>query len=331
MKSKEHVVNFLLQGKIRVSPYDHKFLSNLQVIIHRDQRITTNQASLAEAIILKNSRQILNAGHDVKDLLELPWTSQVIQTSSDFKAAKVSLENDKIIIKVPFDKRFISHFKDQIDDNPFHWDKIDRQYSAKFSTTALKQAAKSLTRFFLEVKYCDVLFPIMREIQSYETDLIWNPTLVKRAGALYIAGATNALMNALEGVVLKEDVSTYHCLSQFGVRVHDSLLTSAGERFAAEYFTSLDLDVAVLNLPAFMRAVGCEDVVFNGGTSGTIRNALTPVLADANINTHFINRLNLLPSTKTAILIQPDSLPKGRANKFGKCLIIKNSRPVDLK
>lgn len=330
MLFKEHVVVFMLGNKIRLSNYDHKFLSNLQIMYHRDRRVTTNQARLMDLLINKYARQISNNQYKVNELLDLPWNVEVIESREEYTDPKVSLKDDNLLVQIPFNKKFIDYHKANLYGNPFVFDKESRRYVAPFTTRALKQFHRLLKDHFQRVIYLDGLDTLIKDLESFSPNLIWNPTLVKREGRLYIAGANPTIMKMLENVELREDCATYHRLSQLAVKVDENLLNTPMERFSAKFIAELDLELAISRLPEFLKEIGCTSIIFSAGASSAIKDALTPVLIENNISSFSIVKAKNVDTSK-AVLIQPESLTKTWTTRFAKCLIIKNSRPVRVK
>ena len=105
-----------------MSQYDYKFMANLQTMIQRDQRVTTGQATLFDNLISKYKKQLSKLGLDKAELKELEWNSTLVESTAEYTGASVILLNDELTFRVPFNKTFISKFR-EVKDNTFVWDK----------------------------------------------------------------------------------------------------------------------------------------------------------------------------------------------------------------
>jgi hypothetical protein len=151
MTNKEQLLYFFLQGKISLSQYDYKFMANLQTIIQNNARVTSNQADLFDKLISKYKKQLVRQGLVKEELKELPWKTMIVESTSEYTGAVVSLRDNELNIRVPFNKSFISEFRN-VPNNAFEWDKETKSYSATFGTTALKVAHSVLPKFFSTVR-----------------------------------------------------------------------------------------------------------------------------------------------------------------------------------
>lgn len=328
LNSKEQVIYFLQQGKIRLSQYDQKFLSNLQHMIHKDERVTSNQANLVDILIIKYSRQLSKLGQISKDLANLPWYTMVVESTADYTNARVSLEDEEIFIRVPFNKRFINHFG-HIKDNPFAFDKQDALYKAQFSTLALKLTTTALHKYFSAVQYCEVLEPLLTQVEEYGNGLTWNPTLVKVNGQLIVAACNEVIGNLISDTELKQDAATFYKLSQYGITIHPDLVETPKLKFAAEYHTEVDLDDA--NAAAdWIKELSCNTVYFSAGLGRTTRNILTDIFKVKGIDNLF-TPTKLYTKDDVMMIRHSSSSVITNHGYFSKTMIIRNSRPVEVK
>lgn len=314
MECKEHLLQFMLTKKINLSHYDRKFLSNLQYITHKDNRVTTNQANLFNKLIVKYARQLTKAYLVVEELQELPWKTNIIESSPLFTSARISLVGDTLQLQVPFNKKFISEFK-HVPNNPYEWNSRDKFYSANFSTYALK-LSRTLYKYFSNVEYSDELNTLLDQLQDYNAT-IWNPTLTEVNGSLLIAGCNTIIGNMIKDIDLKLEPIVLYKLSQMGVSVDPELVENNPKlKFAAEFITEVDLD-NMQEVESWIVELGCNHVVRGKGpfrdTITTQHNSDTlPILLQYNSSTVGLRRFY--------------------GNKaFGKCVIVKNSQPIDIK
>ena len=186
MKCKEHLLHFFLQGKLSLSQYDYRFMTNLQMMIHNSNRVTSNQADLFDKLISKYAKQLAKDGLDKEELKNLSWKTLLVQSTPEYTGASISLSDDVITVRVPFNKNFISCFR-SVDDNPFVWIREDKVYRAPFSTAALKILYNFLPNHF-KTTYCEVLQGVIQDLKERE-GLIWEPTFIKVCDSIILAAA----------------------------------------------------------------------------------------------------------------------------------------------
>lgn len=332
MKNKEQLLYFFLQGKISLSQYDYKFMANLQSMIQNNMRVTSNQAELFGKLISKYNKQLVKQGLVKEELKALPWKTMIVESTSEYTGAVVSLQDSELNIRVPFNKSFISEFRN-VRNNTFEWNKETKSYSAPFGTNALKIAHTILPKFFSTMRYDDELQAIIDELKQYE-GMIWNPTLVNVNSNLMVVSVTPELAGVLAGIELKSDPRTFFNLSRMGITIDPSLYENdpkkefAASRVYEVEFTELE------NVVGWMRNVGCENVMIGRGLR-TLNMQETIV--------KLVEKYGMKPVTGTLF----GSIPKGMnmliqhttpTNQIGyeitginKTIVIKDSRPVEVK
>ncbi len=307
-------------------------------MIHKDSRITTNQANLFDKLISKYARQLNKHEYDKEVLKSLPWKALVVESSIQHTSARVSINDDKLVIKVPFNKNFISSFRETIH-NPFEWMREDKSYSATFSTYALKTAYKVLPEFFPTVIYCDQLTKIIDELKAYESKF-WTPTLTSINGRPYIVAVNDVLGELLSDIELTLTPKTFFELSMLGVKIDPMLITDDKSKFASEFITEVDLD-DFTTVSQWIVDLGCNKVKFGRGIassgSGMIRNEIVAAIENSRIlhPLSYVDTQNLVINDIPPMLIQyPRNNKTGiRDNQeiISKCIIVKNKRPIDIK
>ena len=80
LKTSEQLLYFMIHN-LRLSRYDNRFLQNLEKLINNTHRVTTNQVDLVNKLISKYERQLIKHELFIKDLLELPWKTLIVQTT----------------------------------------------------------------------------------------------------------------------------------------------------------------------------------------------------------------------------------------------------------
>jgi hypothetical protein len=321
MDSKEQLIYFFLNGKINLSTYDEKFLTNLGIIINTHKRVTTNQAKLFDRLVEKYQRQLNKHSLHYQDLVKLNWKANVVESATQYTNAKVSLVNDNLTITLPFNKNFISAFKN-VDDNPFDWNKSDRMYVAKFSTYALKIASVLLPEFFT-VDYSVELLDVLNTLKEYENS-IWKPTLCNVNGNLMIVAINEMLYDATINIDLKLDIPTLYELSHYGISVDEKLISNEPSlKFANEYVTEVDLD-DILQVANWLSKI--TDNVF------VPKNTLY-ITEMIRVMDRFNIKVDTMRKKSKQMIELVHSVRKhssNRVEKTGKIIVIKNSRPVEV-
>ena len=335
LKTKEHVLHYLTKGIVSLSKYDARFVTNLTSIIRGQGQITSNQQALFEKIILKYRRQFTKNSLDVDELAKLPWTTQVVESTVEHTSAFIKIENNKIVVKVPFNRRFINYFRTAFDASErFFWIKDRKNYEAIFSTNSLKAATKILPDFFTVVNFSPEVSEILETVNNANAK-IWRPTLTKINGNNYILGANEPLLNAISHIELNDDPKTLFELSLHGVLADDTILgDDLVKRFASNFNYILDLD-NVEEASHWMKQLGITDVLlFIRDTN--IRQEVKNILNSLSINT--ITHTSEMKSGQAYMTIAygPASYEhedvlhhKGTAG-VNKNILLTNSRPVIL-
>ena len=203
MNNKEQLLYFFLNGKVSLSQYDYKFMANLQTMIQNKSRVTSNQATLFDNLISKYKKQLIKNGLDKDSLKDLPWKTGVVESTPEYTGATVSLNDNDLVIKVPFNKQFISAFR-QVKNNSFEWDKESKVYRTLFNTIALKIANTELGNYFPTVQFDDTISKLINDISVYDAE-VHNPTLRVINGNPIIVAINNILGELTQGMDLKID------------------------------------------------------------------------------------------------------------------------------
>jgi hypothetical protein len=102
LKTAEHIAHFMM-GNISLSRFDKKFVESLQLL----KQVTTNQVELFYRIIYKYRRQLSKHELDADVLIHLPWTMKVVESAPQYTDGHLSIEDNQIIFKCPFNRSFI--------------------------------------------------------------------------------------------------------------------------------------------------------------------------------------------------------------------------------
>jgi hypothetical protein len=332
MKNKEQLLYFFLQGKISLSQYDYKFMANLQTMIQRDHRVTTGQANLFDNLISKYKKQLTKCGLDKVELKALDWNSTLVESTTEYTGAYVSLFNDTLNIRVPFNKSFISKFR-EVKDNTFVWDKESKVYRTNFSTTALKISTQVLHKFFPTVKYCDELSPILTSLAELGSGTtVWNPTLCMVNDKLIIAGCNSIIGELVKDMTLSLEPSILFKLNRMGIDIDPAIISDYPKlQFAANNVYEAEI-VDVENVIGWMKNIGCENVVIGRG----LRTALNQEQLAKTIEKYGMKPLGPLSYVKlpdgVAMMLQHTSNVgiHSFTGTISKTVVLKDSRPIEV-
>ena len=332
MKNKEQLLYFFLQGKISLSQYDYKFMANLQTMIQRDRRVTTGQATLFNNLISKYKRQLAKCGLDKVELKELEWNATLIESTTDYTGAYVSLFNDTLKIRVPFNKTFISRFR-EVKDNTFVWDKESKTYTTAFSTTAFKISTQVLSKFFPTAKYCDELSPILSSLAELEFGItVWNPTLCMVNNKLIVAGCNSIIGEMIKDMELSLEPSALFQLNKLGIDVDPTIITDYPKlQFAANNVYEAEI-VDVEQIIEWMKNIGCENVVIGRGLRSTINQEhLTHMIMTYGMKPLGPLSYGKLPDGVCMMLQHTSNVGiHSFAGSISKTVVLKDSRPIEV-
>ena len=333
MKNKEQLLYFFLQGKISLSQYDYKFMANLQTMIQRDQRVTTGQATLFDNLISKYKKQLTKLGLDKDELKSIEWNSTVVESTTDYTGASVFLVDNDLSFRVPFNKTFISKFRD-IEDNTFVWDKESKLYRTTFSTTAFKIVTQTLHKFFPTVKYCEELSDILTSLAEIESGTtVWNPTLRTVHGRLVVAACNPIIGELIDETKLSLEPRALFNLSQLGIEIDPAIALNDDKLlFAANKVYEVEL-VDVEKVIGWMKNLGCENVVIGRGLRSTINQEhLVSMITKYGMKPVGPLSYGKLPDG-VSMLMQHTSSVNNRNPFMGsvsKTVVLKDSRPIEV-
>lgn len=333
MKNKEQLLYFFLQGKISLSQYDYKFMANLQSMIQNNMRVTSNQADLFDKLISKYAKQLTKQGLVKEELKSLAWKTMIVESTPEYTGGVVSLIEEDINIRVPFNKTFISEFRN-VRHNMFNWSKETKSYSAPFSTASLKIAYTTLPKFFSVVRYDDELQSILDELKQYE-GLIWNPTLIDANGNLVVA-AINPILGELINDPLTLSPRDLFKISQMGITIDPSLYQNDPKKeFASTQVYEVDI-TDIEQVIGWMKNIGCENVLIGRAARNIVdRDGLNQMIEKYGMKAAgpaiFGNKL----SEGVTMIIQHTTPTDMRSsytqNNISKTIVIKDSRPIEVK
>ena len=206
LNNKEQLIYFMVTN-LRLSRYDIRFLQNLEKIISIKKVVTSNQVNLVEKLVEKYERQLVKHEMFITNLLKLPWTTIVIETTDDYTSAHIGILDDNLILKTPYNKAFITAFR-SLSQSGFEWDNINKYYIADLSTHSLKLVINMTSKFFNEVRYSDKVKELLNQLSYYKDVKYWIPTLVYANGNYMIACTNPALDEAIKHITLSTELTT---------------------------------------------------------------------------------------------------------------------------
>jgi len=332
LKTAEHLIYFMQGSEISLSRYDERFITSLATIT----QVTTNQIELFNRLIYKYSRQFAKYELFPDNLVKLPWTMKVVQSSPQYTDGHISIENNQIIFKCPYNRNFINEFRNQ-PLNKYAWNKETRQYEIKYGIYSLKFLIDIANRFFEIIHYCEKTLEIIDELLPYEAAKYWEPTLIRANNNLLIAASNSYLDEAVKDIKLDTDPITLSNLVFHGVNIDTELYDTTNEResFFANRFSKVEVS-NMLNIVSWLKEINCDHVYFSGSSLIAANiSLLRKELKEANI-TFTDNNVTVPPnenSFKFPVLIKLKS-KFGSPNdlfRVGKIIQLVNSQPIDIK
>lgn len=332
LKTAEHLVYFMQGNEISLSRYDERFITSLSTIT----QVTTNQIELFNRLIHKYGRQL--AKHELfpDNLVKLPWAMKVVQSSPQYTDGHISIENNQIIFKCPYNRNFINEFRNQ-PLNKFAWNKETRWYEIKYGIYSLKFLIDIANKFFETIHYCEKTLEIIDELLPYETAKYWEPTLVKVNGNLMVAASNAYLDEAIKDIKLDTDPITLSTLVFYGVNIDPKLYDTTNEResFFANRYSEVEVS-NILNIVSWLQEINCDHVYFSGSSLIAANvSLLRKKLKEANISFTDSN-ISVPPDEKTFEFPVLIKLKRkfGSPNdlfRVGKIIQLVNSQPIDIK
>ncbi len=310
---------------------------NLQTMIHNSHRVTSNQADLFDKLISKYAKQLAKAAFTKEELKVLPWKAMVVKSTPEYTGANVSLFEDIITLRVPFNKTFISYFR-AVDENPFEWIKEEKLYRAPFSTVAFKLLYHTLPKFFTIVNYCETLGSILNDLKQYE-GLIWEPTLININDRVVLGAATPVVAELISNLDLAVTSDTLYELSRFQFPIHPDFYGNDPKlKFAYEYVTEIDID-NLDQVARWMRSLRVQRVLLDRvlAMDKKLRSEIEAAFTGISVvptTGHDFKQDN--PVAARSFLLQTHNHLNIRLNTYvdhniDKIVVLKNSRPVEVK
>jgi hypothetical protein len=335
LSTKDHLIYFMQTGVLRLSNYDLKFVQNIHTFILQQKPITTNQVSLFEKLVIKYERQFKKQNMSLEFLQALPWTNTIVQSDPVYTDAYISVIDDVIHFRAPYNKNFITNFR-KLDYNPFVWNRELKRYEAPFSTMALKILVHLVHYFYPIVHYCPVIVELLNTVQYLDSVKYWNPTLVKTNGNFLIYATNESLHDAVKDIPLNDDLQTMVTLSEYGIEMDSNLLEDKNKLdFASAYVYEIELS-KVDKVFEYLNELKCDGIYFSGH-SLLIKKDLKDKASKVTANIHNLSDASQnkkLHDYKFPVVMQFSSMIstlKLQTHGIKKVIKIVNSNPVDVK
>lgn len=328
--SKDQLAHYMIGGHVHLSKKDYGFFNNIKLIVYDDKSITSNQNKLFDKLLIKYQRQLQKLNFELNQLITLPWKVEIVESKQEFLDAHISIDNSTITIKSPFNNKFIQLFR-KVALNEFVWDKLKRIYTAPLTTYQLQIAINTVSTCYENVVYCENVKTILKQVGEYNDIKYWQPTLVKINNNFYIMAINNSLDDAIKDIELNDDPKTFYLLSQYGVTIHQDLLTNKCKKFSAEYITQVDTK-ELHDFTDYLQQLNVEyvftsrDVVYNKELSNDLKLALL----DKGI---VCKPAKEKDNTNNSVLLETNSgwTTISNLKKYNKIIHLTNSRPIKIK
>lgn len=319
---------YFMKSHIHLSRYDEKFIDNIATLT----TVTTNQVVLFHRLVFKYRRQFAKHELFVEKLVDLPWNVTVVESSPQYTDGHVTVIEDIIYFKCPFNRNFIDEFR-KVPLNSFVWSKEKRHYEAPYSTYNLKILLNTANKFFPVIHNCSITQSLVDEIKVFEDARYWQPTLVKRNDNLYIVAINESLNDALGEILLSEDIDTFKKLSSHGVHIDPSFYNDDKKlKFICESVTEVEQS-EMSTMVDWLKEMQCNMVYLSGGGSINLsKKKLIELLNEAKITYRDTNIT--VPSHKECpvlIKFKRNFESNHDPMKVSKVVQLVNSTPIEVK
>jgi len=345
--TKEQLIYYLLQT-VSLGTYDKRFLNNLQTMqIVNNKPITSNQSELLDKIVLRYARQLRKQEIDANDMVQLPWTSNVVSSLPEFTHAFVTIVDDIITLRSPFKGDFVKEFRStsvQLD-----WNKETKIWSAPLCEETLKHFINMTSKHYDNLHYCEKTTEIINSLIEYESATIWDPTLCYINGNVMVAGINRPLADAIEDIDFSLDLNSVAKAIDYGIYIADSIVNALENKsidgklvqFAKSPAPHLDIN-DVPSIVEALKSIGCDYVIITESLSHTkistkkLEEALTSVGIDCKV----VDRKSDLASIRSNDYDMPVAVytsiwvPKERSKErlgVRKAVTLMNNKPIDIK
>ncbi len=338
--TKEQLIYFLFHN-ISLGTYDKKFITNLVTMyVTLSKPVTTNQSNLLDKVVLRYERQLRKEEIDAKEMLQLPWQSEPVQSSPKFTEAYIDLKDDNIEVRSPFKGEFVKQFKELPTSK---WSKETKVWHLSYCEGTLQKAINLLRTHYEKVNYCDTTTDILNTIESYKDVQYWNPTLVKSNGLFYIVASNNSLETAIKDIPLNDSLPSLARLTYHGITISRSVLNDISKDISDDDIVfaierDLTIEYSVEELKRKLSLIGADYVlmrewnVLNKKLSYNLKQELEQI----NIKVDMLDRgdkptIEQLREAKMPVLIGGLSFVTSLSDMFAKVIGLTNTNPIVIK
>lgn len=288
LRNKEEVLVLLLTNEFRLNKYDKNFLSNLSILLAKNRHVTTNQDYLFDKLLEKYKRQLKKMKVDYSELLLLKWHTKVIESSTEFTEAHLSLHNDRIRLRVPFNKKLIEKLRDLDARNYLQWNPIDKCYYSDYYTHVIKTILSLIPNFY-KLNISQDITNELNQLLDYENMQYWNPTLVHIDNLYYIVACNEPLLEATKHIELNNDPKTLCELSKYGIKI-DKSITQGNKflEFASNYDSVIDVN-ELDTLHQYCKLLDIKNIICNYRIKRAkdIKNYFEKILGSNGLNVYY--------------------------------------------
>jgi hypothetical protein len=331
----KHVVYFMSSDKIRLSRQDTDFITSMYKIFSCQGDVTSNQVGLFKHILGKYDRQFRKYGHDVNQLMRLPWGINIVPSISMYTDAHLFLLDGKIILRSPYNTKFLKYFRGAPGNEFFVWNKIDKRFEATFNTITLKFIIDMAFEHFKTVIVCPIIQCLLDKLSLYDQIPYWDPTLIKVNGQFMIAATNPSVDEVVSKVSLSDDPYTLHYLVKHAINIDSSLLETPIQRFAGDYNPTIEY-ADIETLIDWLIEIKC-DGVYSQNIAGKYRPNLKQLLNTAKLPLHDAGVNTILPKPKDLAYSNPIII-KGLTTKsffdilpVSKIITLVDNTPIKIK
>lgn len=326
---------YFIKGNISLSRYDDRFIDNLMGL----KEVTTNQAQLFDRILHKYRRQLAKSNILIENVENLPWGVKLIESTPEFTAGYLFIENDTIKFRCPFNRNFINKFRG-VEMNNFVWNKTEKYYETAYSIHQLKILLGVAQAFFPNLAMCDTTTRLLEPLLEYAHIKHWTPTLVRANGNLMISATNEYLNDAIADIELNTTPATLALLSTCGITVDESVTEVYNDpklKFSAEFNPVVERR-DIKNIIPWLKELGCDLVLMYGNPAHLYEDSILALLKQNNIQ---YQDVQLLRARSREEIIRNDNFCVSFRNRnsesgmhygiVSKSIRIVNSEPITIK
>jgi hypothetical protein len=271
--------------------------------------------------------------HNINYTPELKWNVETITSSKHFTEAHLKIDNDKLLLRLPFNKKFITDLHEYYQRYYYKqsftltWDKDAKEYVCEYNIDNLKMIHRLVTKYHT-LKLCDELSKLFDTINQYKAKF-HSPTYVKVNNSYYILCCNQEIYEATKHITLDNSASTLYQLTTYGITIDDSV--TIGDNFlcfAGSVYCTFDID-NLDTLVDYLCRLGLTTICYP--SRYTYKNELLA----------YKDKLNILHNSNFVVLHE-NKFPfvyfahKSEYNDFvqapnlAKYIVLENSRPIKL-